>query len=162
MLTLEQFVRESNRIEGITHKPSGYVLDAYEMFLGRDEIRLDTLQALVWAIQPYAMLRDKRGMDVVVGLTYRPPRGGCEIKNQLAELLAPLKPGGHDRQECFEVHAAYEALHPFMDGNGRSGRALWLWMRGGLDAAPLGFLHTYYYDALIYWRKQQETKEEHL
>jgi hypothetical protein len=35
---------------------------------------------------------------------------------------------------------------PTTDGNGRSGRALWLWcMRG---RAPLGFLHQFYYQTL--------------
>ena len=44
-----------------------------------------------------------------------------------------------------ETHVRYELLHPFLDGNGRSGRALWLWLMG---QAPLGFLHTFYYQTL--------------
>ena len=35
-----------------------------------------------------------------------------------------------------------------MDGNGRSGRVLWLYNMGGIERVPLGFLHTFYYQAL--------------
>ena len=31
--------------------------------------------------------------------------------------------------EVWQTHLAYENIHPFMDGNGRSGRLLWLWLR---------------------------------
>ena len=45
----------------------------------------------------------------------------------------------------------YETLHPFMDGNGRSGRILWAWQMIEHNIAPglsLGFLHAYYYQTL--------------
>lgn len=45
----------------------------------------------------------------------------------------------------WEVHIAYEMLHPFTDGNGRSGRMLWAWQMRNF---PLDFLHTFYYQTL--------------
>jgi hypothetical protein len=50
------------------------------------------------------------------------------------------------------LHVEYEQLHPFTDGNGRSGRAMWLYAMkkcGRLEQGlNLGFLHAFYYQTL--------------
>ena len=63
----------------------------------------------------------------------------------LGEILADAV---DECSSAYVLHCRYESLHPFTDGNGRSGRALWLWMMGGIEEAPLGFLHTWYYQSL--------------
>ncbi len=77
------------------------------------------------------------------------PPGGAGIVAGLNKILDAIEQNSLD---AYEAHVAYEDLHPFTDGNGRSGRALWLWMKGG--QAPLGFLHEFYYQALEHSRRR--------
>ncbi|MBT9176536.1 MAG: hypothetical protein DDT20_00855 [Firmicutes bacterium] len=140
--TLLDFVRESNRIEGINRDPTPCELVAHETFLACESVTIPALVQLVAVLQPGAVLRDKPRRDVRVG-SYYPPPGGPKIR---AELLALLDKVNVRSASSWEVHIAYEDLHPFTDGNGRSGRAVWLWMERGY--APIGFLHRWYYSSL--------------
>jgi len=142
MWTLEDFITESNRIEGINRDPTQEEISAHEVLLANKEITVKDLEAFVSIIQPGAVLRSRPGLDVRVG-NYYPPPGGPEIELRLEELLRTAYPVINS----YPTHLAYEQLHPFTDGNGRSGRTLWLWQIGG--KAPLGFLHSFYYQTLI-------------
>lgn len=145
-LDLTDFVRESNRIEGITSDPTSMEITAHDELLKLGEIRIGDLQEFVGVIAPGKHLRANRGMDVWVG-SHIPPAGGPHIRAALDSLLIAIHNGEHDP---FEAHQEYEHLHPFMDGNGRSGRAVWAWhmLRDGRDPFALSFLHRWYYDSL--------------
>ena len=61
-----------------------------------------------------------------------------------------------DTEGAWQTHNDYENLHPFTDGNGRSGRMLWAWqMRNDDDAMARGFLHTFYYQTLSACRNKR-------
>ena len=147
-LTLADFVRESNRIEGIIREPAMREIDELQAMLEVGTITISRLRAFVSVYQPNAVLRDRPNLNVRVG-GHVPPRGGMEIAEALDTLLVRANanrgvvtgPNG-----AYAIHCEYEMLHPFTDANGRSGRALWLWMMRG--DAPLGFLHQWYYQSL--------------
>lgn len=89
-------------------------------------------------------------------VVYRAPEGGREIESRLAELLTGIcnSVNGHSSISPWEAHLEYETLHPFTDGNGRSGRAIWAWQmrREGRDPFALPVLQKLYFDALDWGR----------
>lgn len=144
---LLKFVEESNKIEGY-EGATPKELEAHRGFLAEPMPTVSNLERFVSLIAPRHVLRSKVGLDVRVG-SYIAPAGGPDIPLKLKELLQTSK-----STDPYLTHCDYETLHPFTDGNGRSGRALWLWMmlhRGGRDArmaTQLGFLHSFYYQTL--------------
>lgn len=133
------FVAESNRIEGITRRPTRAELEEHGRFMALEAVTIKELKRFVRVYQPDARLRDQAGLNVRVG-NHIPPPGGPEIRGRLKALLECCQNIGPHR-----THLEYEAIHPFTDGNGRSGRMLWAWQ---MRDYPLGFLHHFYYQTL--------------
>lgn len=143
---LRRFMIESNAIEGITRSPPRLTreIKATGVFLDLAEPMVMDIVKLVSVYQPDAQLRTRQGMNVRVGKHIAPP-GGRDIRKDLEEILYAAT---EQESNPHYFHCWYEELHPFTDGNGRSGRTLWLWMMLRRGGAPLGFLHTFYYQAL--------------
>lgn len=129
---LWEFVCESNKIEGITRPPRADEIEVSEWFLGLGAVIAVDLVKFVDVIAPGACLRTKSG--------------GPGIKPDLDRILQKV-PVWHP----YRIHLEYETLHPFTDGNGRSGRILWahtMLRRGIWPGIHLGFLWAFYYQAL--------------
>ena len=149
---LREFLIESNKIEGITEEPSGFLIQYAKDFLEINKLRIAHLESFVAVFQPGAILRDKPGMDVQVG-NHRPPRGGGHIVDDLVYILGYMVKDIQIRP--YTVHARYKNLHPFSDGNGRSGRMLWLWQmvnQGHGYRPEWGFLQHFYFQSLEHGR----------
>lgn len=144
---LTDFIRESNRIEGISREPADAELAVAREFLEGNDVIIVKLCALVSIFQPGAVLRNKIGLNVRVGGHIAPP-GGQNITDRLARLLDRIRANA---EHPYLLHREYETQHPFTDGNGRSGRLLWAWQMLKFGYAPgieLGFLHAWYYQSL--------------
>ena len=141
---LREFIRESNHIEGIDREPTQFEIGTATRFLKQASVTVGMMEEAVARFELGARLRERAGMDVRVGNHIAPP-GGPEIRMRLENLLTHMH-----KHAPHAVHCSYEELHPFVDGNGRSGRLLWLWMMVKKDGGipPLGFLHTWYYSSL--------------
>lgn len=148
MKYLAEFAQESNRIEGIKSASVEEIL-AYETLLGSNLLSIDQVFQFVKVCQPNAILRGSPYIPgVQVGSHIAPPSGPDIITN-FQDILDAANDG---KKTPWEVHVCYERLHPFTDGNGRSGRAIWLYhMKRNnrlLEALKLGFLHAFYYQTL--------------
>ncbi|MEE9510330.1 MAG: Fic family protein [Candidatus Bathyarchaeia archaeon] len=139
-----RFIRESNAIENIHREPTKAEIKEYNRFLKLKKITVHQLKKFVKVIEPKVVIRDEEGLDVRIGGKLA-PLGHAEIPYKLKAILDKMELVG-----AYSTHIAYEHLHPFTDGNGRSGRILWLWQQKKIP--ELSFLHSWYYQTLQHSR----------
>lgn len=126
-----EFLRESNLIEGVDDpKADAQALVAWNYLLDQKEMSLGVLLKLHKILMTGQPLRpDERGyfrkVDVFVGMKKMlPPH---LIHAFLRSWLERMNKG--DGSDWKLLHIEYENFHPFVDGNGRTGRMLMNWYR---------------------------------
>jgi Fic family protein len=90
-----------------------------------------------------------RTMSVRVGPYIPPPPS--QVSGLMFELLEWWNTASHELSSvlsCAIVHCRFEAIHPFADGNGRTGRALALWelYRRGFDTHHIFAVDEYFWE----------------
>lgn len=138
---LMEFAKESNRIEGITDADDNErMFKKLEAFLKLEKLTVEN----VCEFNEWGILRDKEGMNVRVGNFY-PEKGGLKLFYEFEDLIESI-----ESLDSFDAHKQFELLHPYTDGNGRTGRAIWLWqmVRQHDYDLSLGFLQKWYYQSL--------------
>jgi Fic family protein len=138
-LDMRQHIRESNLIEGIEDPAEvDQSLKAWTYLIGQDQLTHEVVcktQRLICANQT-DLRDDQKGhyrsvsrVNVRVG-SYVAPRWH-EVDDLMAEWLDE-----HDRLSPWLNHVAFESVHPFVDGNGRTGRALYWWDQARAGEKP--------------------------
>lgn len=146
---LFRFAEESNNIERIYNYEAHLIHeDALREFINLPAISIGDLTNFVSKIQPNAYLRTAPHHRVMIGGREAP---SAAASMQLLDYL--IKDVNEEKVTPWEAHTRYEMAHPFIDGNGRSGRALWLWMMVDLEDwhGQFSFLQAYYYQTLSYY-----------
>jgi len=139
---ISRIARESNLIEAIDDEDKDKEL--FDLMARFNQLDVVTVSDVIqFAESLGGKLRDKPGMNVRVG-NHTPIGGGPQVIKSL-EDIAPMI----NSADPYLYHHEFESLHPFTDGNGRTGRAIWVWqmLSQGRDLS-LGFLHLWYYQSL--------------
>ena len=146
------FIKESNEIERIYRDPSIREIEEFKRFFALDKIHMSDIERFVSVYQSNARMRVSTSDNVQIG-TYLPPRGGQHILYQLDAILHRAN-SNRTEEGAYNTHNEYESLHPFTDGNGRSGRMLWVWQMKDNNPFSYSFLQRYYYQSLAYCKQE--------
>lgn len=126
-----KFLEESNAIEGVYDKePLRKAQKAWEYVFNLDKLNitdiLETHRILMQGHLTGLELGGFRTVDVWVG-----GRKGAEpwLVPQLVKAWLKQLKSQKSEKEIKKSHITYEKIHPFIDGNGRTGRIFMNWQR---------------------------------
>lgn len=150
-----EFLRESNAIEGVfDEKCLAAALDAWDYLMTKDEMTLAVVRQT-----HQILMRDREAWDddmasvmglegigrfrtMMVYIGNKPALNAVKIEEYLENWCASMNseglrnvpdhvtdPPAFREQNSRSLHIEYELIHPFMDGNGRTGRMFMNWWR---------------------------------
>ncbi|MBI2547449.1 MAG: Fic family protein [Candidatus Aenigmarchaeota archaeon] len=168
-----RFCKESNRIENITHDDptSLYIvhhLAAFDYIKNNKRISIRELHRILMEVDSERFLIDYgerigeyRKHRVRIGSHIPPPPQIVELlmKNLQDDIEASLK-GEYKPDTEWYFHNRFEIIHPFVDGNGRTGRLLLNFVRMHYFPDDLVIVRSKdklgYYHMLDEYRKQKK------
>ena len=170
MIDLEEFVRQSNMIEGEPTEPGHPLFDDHLRVAERvfaDPYHFATrplyIHEQLMASQPSKFPGEMRQCRIYVGGNEKmPPIFVRPEMNRWLDMVDSGLPSGMntgDRKKwCWEMHHRFEWIHPFIDGNGRTGRLLLNALR---YCSGLPWYTVQYKDRFAYYRSIEEWEREH-
>jgi Fic family protein len=129
---IEKFICESNAIESEPYKADKSSIAAAMYLFEIKRIKSNHLlmaHGKLMEHKSYAMPGSYRDCDVYVG----GGKGANTISvpyllEGLCEDIRSCRKKDRSWEKAIEFHVRYEKIHPHIDGNGRTGRLLMLWM----------------------------------
>jgi hypothetical protein len=146
-------IRESNEIEGIHRDTTDAEVNEHRRIMNQDEITVEDLMRHVAIYAgPQHRIRALTTDRHYIGR--RALEGGPHVLERLREILHDANT---EAMDPWHTHVEYEYLHPFTDGNGRSGRMLWHWAmkkkygKRYESMTSIGFLQRFYYQSMQFY-----------
>lgn len=152
-----------DHLEAIGHRDAfRYLLRAFRDKIPLTEWFVREIHMLVLADRPEDRGAYRKINVKILGAHHVPPEPFL-VPQQMEELMVRLvESRKHPIEKAALFHVLFEAVHPFVDGNGRTGRLLlnFLLMQEGYPAINVKYADRHrYYDAFTaYHRDQDDTK----
>lgn len=158
--SIEEFVNNSNAIENIFDLGASINhVKAWRYLQSKNKLTtsviLKTHKILMEDLDP-TIAGKLRTVSVRVG--YRICPAFKDIPVLLKNWLKKYADGIDTEDQAKTAHVEFEKIHPFRDGNGRTGRLLWLWHR---SKAKLPFKIIYHAEVNQYYNWFKESNEQH-
>jgi len=141
---VEEFLRESNAIEGIYDEDSlKQAKIAWKYLMSQKALTIDVVLKTYKILMLHQPLQPHhrgyfRDCEVMVGGRYGASHYEVPslIWNWVFETMRV-----HPKVDAKQLHIQFEKIHPFVDGNGRVGRMLMNWTRIKRNKEPLLIVH---------------------